>query len=270
MDANIKRVHYYHADASAIGGFFEKPVHQLVPVQAPLSLPPTGGYATSNVCDFRLEGFLSFKTASTQVSGSVHHKDGPWTTLVTSTVEGLNVGEVLTADRVVAQIVTEHPAVGYNSKVKLLGTRYENLRIAGKEITPVLDLNICMQGDGKEFPKESCFNSTEFLGKVEKQYRQLASKELPGTLKERYTWDNASRQAKGYVLCSVVNEVKGDFPGKAHGNILDIPDFGKVFLGELIVDQGSYRLIMIRTEQGCAIQGRMSGPTVVVNGRTYP
>ncbi len=270
MDANIKRVHYYHADASAIGGFFEKPTHQLVPVQAPLSLPPTGGYATHNVCNFRVEGFLSIKSASTQVSGTVHHKDGPWTTLVTATIEGLNIGEVLTADRVVAQIVTEHPAVGYHPKVTLLGTRYENLCVNGKQITPVLDLNICIQGDGKDFPKEPCFSSNEFLGKVKKQYQNLATKELPGTLKERYTWDNASRQSKGYVLCSVVTEVKGDFPGEAHGHILDIPKFGKVFLGELIVDHGSFRLIMIRTEQGCAIQGRMSGPTVNVNGRPYP
>lgn len=270
MDANIKRIHYYHADASAIGGFYEKPTHQLLPVQAPLTLPATGGYATHNICNFRLEGILSIKNASTQVSGSVHHKDGPWTTLATATVEGLNIGEVLTVDRVVAQIMTEHPAAGYHPKVTLLGTRYENLRIAGKEITPVLDLNICIQGDGKDFPKESCLNSNEFLSRAEKQSKQLTSKELPGPLKERYAWDNASRQSKGYVLCSVVTEVKGDFPGKAHGHILDIPEFGKVFLGELIVDHGSFRLIMIRTEQGCAVQGRMSGPGVTVNGRPYP
>ena len=71
MEPTIKRVHYYHADANALGGHYKTPLEQQIPVQAPLSLPPVGGYATARVGAFQLDGVLSFKGAYTQVSGGV-------------------------------------------------------------------------------------------------------------------------------------------------------------------------------------------------------
>jgi len=50
--------------------------------------------------------------------------------------------DVLTADRVVGQIITEHPLVGYVPIISFLGTRFENLRIAGHPVELDLDLNI--------------------------------------------------------------------------------------------------------------------------------
>jgi len=67
MDDKATRTHFYHADASAIGGRIERPFEQVVPVQAPLSLPAVGGYATARSEDFRFQGILSFQAAQTQV-----------------------------------------------------------------------------------------------------------------------------------------------------------------------------------------------------------
>ena len=54
-----------------------------------------------------------------------------WATLTTVVVDDLNVLEVLTADRVVGQIITDYPLEGYVPAVSFLGTRFDNLRIAG-------------------------------------------------------------------------------------------------------------------------------------------
>ncbi len=52
--------------------------------------------------------------AYTQVAGNRSTKSGQgWTTLTTSVIEGLNVLDVVTADRVVGQTITEHPLEGY-------------------------------------------------------------------------------------------------------------------------------------------------------------
>ena len=125
------RVHYFHADACAFGGYFERPIEHTIAPQAPMSLSPAGGYGSARSENFRLEGLVSYKSASTQVSGHLSKKDGGgWVTLVSAVVEGLNVLDVVTADRLCAQISTEHPLVGDSPKVTFLGTSLENLKIA--------------------------------------------------------------------------------------------------------------------------------------------
>ena len=107
--------------ASAV--IFERPIEHNVAPQAPMSLSPSGGYGAARSENFRLDGVMSYKSASTQVAGHLSKKEGHgWVTLVTSSMEGLNVLDVVTADRITAQISTEHPLVGDNPKVNFLGT----------------------------------------------------------------------------------------------------------------------------------------------------
>lgn len=270
--ATEKRIHYYHADTTALGGQIHTPIEQMIPVAAPLSLPPVGGYASARAEGFRLEGILSFESAHTQVAGSVSRKNDAWTTLATSVVEGLNILNVITAERVVSQIATEHPREGYDPKVTFIGTQFQNVKIGGYPVEIVLNLNLCQQAFGSDgFPKTSLFEDQQFLATVEKQYRELtAAKNVPTWLRERYTWDNAQRERRGNVLCSLVSQVTGDFPGTAYGNILEIPEIGKVFLGELLIDHNSFRLIAMRLELGCPTCGNIGVGTSTIEGRTWP
>jgi len=127
------RTHSFHADASAFGGQLEQPFERIIPSQAPLTLSPDGGYNSVRVDSFQVEGLFSFKSAYSQVSGIVSKKRPGWTTLATSVIEGLNVGEIFLADRVVAQIITDHPATAgkYAPRINFIGTRFDNLRIGG-------------------------------------------------------------------------------------------------------------------------------------------
>jgi hypothetical protein len=287
MDNTATRTHFYHADASAIGGRIDRPFEQVVPVQAPLSLPSVGGYATARSEDFRFQGILSFQAAHTQVAGSVNERNGGWTTLVSATIENLNVLNVVTAERVVAQISTEHPREGYTPKVSFVGTQFVNLRIGGCRIEPVFDLGFCAQAGANEYPKQSCIQNPAFLKKVGELHYGMRS-EQEGTadpawsrhrdwLQQRYPLpqsDTSLAQAlveeRGMVLCSLVQRIQGDCPWKSFGHVIVIPDFGKVILGELLLDHNSFHLIMLRLELGCPVQGGISGGDTRTNGSSYP
>jgi hypothetical protein len=279
--AVTNRVHYFHADASALGGYLERPIEQIIPLQAPLSLSPAGGYGSARGENFRLEGALSYKSASTQVSGGLSKKEGQgWVTLVTSVVEGLNVLDVITADRISAQISTEHPLVGDNPKVTFLGTSFENLKVAGYPIDVTLDLDICDQGSGSNYPSRPCVSDDRFLARVAEQYRRMDDEKIqpewvkdrsvPNWLRERYALGSAQAGKKSSVLCSVVKETNGKFPGRPFGNVFEVPEFGRVFLGELLVDCQSYQLTMVRLELGCLAHGQVACAVSKSNGVTYP
>jgi hypothetical protein len=278
--AASNRVHYYHADACAFGGFFETPIEHNIAPQAPMSLSPAGGYGSARAENFRLEGLMSYKSASTQVSGHLSRKDGHgWVTLVTASVEGLNVMDIVTADRLTAQIATEHPLEGDYPKVNFLGTSFEGLKISGCPITVTPDFDICDQGNGSDYPEGPCVDSDEFLRKVKGQYQQMGnaknipdwarSRAIPDWLKARYSWSDEGSD-NGSVLGSIVKTASGEFPGTPYGNVFEVPEFGRIFLGELLVDCNTFRLTMLRLEMGCGGKASLAGPICLANGHTIP
>lgn len=281
MDNKQPRVHLYHADASAIGGRIERPIAQIVPVQAPLSLPAVGGYASARAENFRLQGLLSFEAAETQVSGSFNERGRSWTTQVSCAIENLNILNVVTADRVVAQISTDHPLEGYTPRVSFVGTQFVNLRIGGYKVDPSFKLDFCGQGYEGQYPDQPCIQDSAFLKGVADQYLAMRPKQkgvagqqknpTPDWLQELYPVPRSDKPTeRGMVLCSLVREIQGDCPWKPFGHVLAIPEFGKVFLGELLLDDNSFHLIMIRLELGCPVQGMLSVGDTRTNGSTIP
>jgi hypothetical protein len=279
--AATNRVHYYHAEACGFGGFLERPFEQNIIPQASLSLSPAGGYGSSRSENFRLEGLFSYASAFTQVSGRMSQKEnGGWVTLSTATIEGLNILDVITADRVSAQVSTEHPLIGNDPKVSFLGTTFENLKIGGYSVDVELDLDICDQGNGRNYPEQPCVNDERFLARVAGQYRHMTEarnlpewvkdRSIPDWITERYDASDLEDSESDYLLTSVVKQTIGKFPGRPFGNVFEVPDIGRVFLGELFVDGHTFRLVMLRLELGCRAHGSLSGPICLSNGVTRP
>jgi hypothetical protein len=194
---------------------------------------------------------------------------------------------VVTADRVVAQISTEHPREGYTPRVSFVGTQFENLRIGGCLIEPVLNLGVCDQDDEGEYPKQPCIENPAFLKKVGELHQDMRSEQEGASdpargrcldwLEERYPLPHSdpSREEtrvkeRGVVLCSLVQKIQGYCPEKPFGHVLVIPEFGKVFLGELLLDHNSFHLIMLRLELGSPIKAVITGGDTRTNGSTYP
>ncbi len=143
MPEEPKRYHDYNAEAEALSGDLTLPLMQEVKPPTYVKLNERGGYLSQHVENYRLGGVVSFRSAYTQVGGNPDTKPGHgWNTLTTSVIEGLNVLDIVTADRIVCQISTDHPPIGYVPTVTFLGTRFENLRIAGHQVKLELDLDM--------------------------------------------------------------------------------------------------------------------------------
>ncbi len=234
MSEATERVHLYHAEATVLGGHLRLPLSHEIKPQAYLQLPAEGGYFSQRAENFRVESVLSFRSAYTHVAGYCGVKPGEgWTTLTTTVVEGLNILDVLTADRIVGQTITDHPLHGYVPSISFLGTRFENLRIAGHPVTLELDHEIFGSKPAKDAPYTK---NQAYLSRVAAQYDRIRKhKDASAELKERYNQLSATLGKGDAVECSLVNQASGHYPGHSCGHVITIPHFGVVTLGKLTI-----------------------------------
>lgn len=310
----IRRAHEFHAEAHVLSGELQRPIEQRIEPHVPVSLKDErGGHLTRFTEDVSIEGLITFKTGHTRVSGSKSLKHRGWVTLSTSILEGLNVFEIMTADRLVAQISTDHPYEnGHVPHVTFLGTKFENLQVGGFPLKVNLNLDVCGK---KPNGDESYLTNSTFLKDLEKRTTSIVRAGfLPETLRKQYDGRLAEIDAilKGKiephddipvkVTCSLIEsiDIKGiPIPGlETVGNLLVIPNFGAVALGEVEVgvekskpnngfkrhapepkdlsNNGNSRLSnyfqlkMLNMELGCVGHGSISANTVKSNGNTYP
>jgi len=310
--------HIYHAEAQIFSGHLEHPIKQPIEPFGRVVLENTRRETliTQQVGETNIEGLISFKRGHTRVVGTqVKHKTdilgndhAGWVTLSTAVLEGFNVVDILTADRVVAQVSTEHPMVdGHVPKVTFLGSRFDNLRIGGYPVEVELDLEIC---GSKPDGDRSYLEDTAFLDRVERQIDHAAdTKGLPETLEKQYDAkiayiDDLKRRANGdpkapragysKLQCSLIKSIGPiPIPGvKTFGNLIFVPNFGTIALAELEVgvgpshghgfsseqngsspepsDSNYFTLNMFDLKLGCPVGGGGKGPGVSGNGQTNP
>lgn len=287
--------HDFHGEAHVLRGYLKRPIEQRIEAQSPVSLhDQVGGHLARLSENVSIEGLISFTKGQTRVSGSRSLKTNGWVTLSTSIVEGLNAFDVITADRVVSQVSTEHPYEnGHFPDVTFLGTQFSNLKVSGFPVTLKLNLGICgkrPEGD------RSYLRDSAFLKAVRQQTERIAKSDgLPKELKARYderlayidsliraSGKSGLRNDKPKVTCSLVDSI-GEIPipgVTSHGNILVIPNFGSVALGEVEVGEKKhpapdrpsvyFTLTAINMKMGCVADGTAMAATVMANGRHKP
>jgi hypothetical protein len=222
--------HTYNADAFAFSASLQQPVQKAIEKQAAVKLLPTGGYEYKPAEPRQIEGIVSHRGGYAQVGGHASSTGG-MITFATAVVEHLNILDVLTVDRVVAQITTEHAPNNLVPSVSFLGTRFENLRIAGQriEIDPYHDIL-----GAKPDNDESYLENGGVLSRIAQQYSKIRSMVgLPKWASDQFQWDPMATDRQ-QVKCSLVKSVSGA-PGKSFGHVIDLPFFGKIFLAELTV-----------------------------------
>lgn len=278
-----KRGHRYDAEATILEGHFRLPLEQTIKPQAYVKLPEKGGYLSQRAENYRLEGVLSFRSAYAQVAGNRSTKtDEGYSTLTTTVVEGLNVLDVLTADRVVGQTITEHPleGKGYVPSISFLGTRFENLRIAGHQVRPEFDLGLF---DSKPANDAGYTKDPGFIARVSSQHKRVRQHEdLPAEILDLYNHlpatSGSGAQKRETVECSLVNQADGSYPGVCFGHVIKIPRFGAIVLGRLtlihedfdletdVPRKTTFRLTMIDLKLGCVADGSIPIGTGSSNG----
>jgi hypothetical protein len=280
MPAITERTHTYNAEAIVLSGNLTLPVTQTIEPQAHSKLSPDGGYYNQTSEGYKLQSILTYDYAYSHVAGNKSTKPGAgWNTLTTTVIEGLNVLEIVTADRVVGQTLTQHPLVGYMPSISFLGTRFENLRIAGIPVEMEWDQEIFASTPANDLPYAL---DPGVVSRVGSQYAHiLANKNLSPKLQEHYNHLSSTLGKSETIECSLVNRVAGLFPGTIAGNTITIPGFGTITLGKVTVKhenpneskvykKTTLSLTMIDLKLGCVIAGEMaigSGPS---NGESQP
>jgi hypothetical protein len=277
MRSDARKVHYFHAEADSLGGFIEKPLQKVIPSQASSSLPAVGGHATHRTEAFNFEGIVSCRSAYTRVSGRHVEQDGPPSTIATSVVEGLNLLEVVTAERVVAQISIEHPTDGGLPLVSFTGSHFDGLKIGGRDASPVLNSSLLEGGPATGVARERV--TWPLFQKTSRQQAAKLIESVKGDDRDAYQWvidrygwvaADPEPTAQGCVLCSLVDGVDSAIPGRSFGHVVHVPNFGRILFGEVLAFPASVHLSMIRAELGSATSGGMNVANTRVNGGTFP
>ena len=132
----MEQTFLYHALATGVSGNITLPFQDLIQIQAPSALPFIGGYSASRTEGFRFKHILSFSSASTVTTGI--ESGGFFNTMATATVEGLNILDVITADRVVARLASKYSKETREQSATFAGSHFHNLRIAGYPLAVVI------------------------------------------------------------------------------------------------------------------------------------
>jgi hypothetical protein len=244
--------HLYHAEAVAANGRLTHPVHSAMEMQASIALAPAGGHGSVRVENFSHHGIISFRSAYSEVNGHVNEKKNSHNTLAQTVIEGVNIHNVLTCDRVVSRIVVHQPRDGSEPTIIPFGSTLDNLRIGGFKVEPDLAIDWFTLNDTYE-------KFAALIPKVKHQFKKM---------RIRASEDEDIPKAPGKIACTMVRDWGKLPPGvEQHGHGLWVPEFGMVYIGEIFVSPGLRRLRMIRTVLGCgsggeACIGSGSGGTV--------
>jgi hypothetical protein len=252
---------HYNARAYGLNARFTRPLEHLIEVQAGTSLPITGGHGSSRVDNFQFKGFVSFTSAYSHVSGSQSRENGSFTTLVTSTIEKLNILDVVTIDRVVARISSHHVPGEEEPHISPIGSTFENLRIAGCPVQIDLDTELFCRHDTFAGFKGEFDRNQEFRETVQERFLWgELEKDTPEFIRTRYNWAkrNMFPESRGTVLCSLVKNVRPGCAGvKRYGHVIVVPKFGRIFLAEFLLQRYARELVMLRLELGSPVEGEI-------------
>src|ERR1051325_2708733 len=115
----------YDAHGVAAAGFFTRPRSEFLEAQAPSALPVIGGISSARLANFQFRNLVSFRLGHTSAVGNYNPQSEAFNTLSTAVVEGLNVMDVVTADRVVARLAARYFLDEREPSILTVGSYFE-------------------------------------------------------------------------------------------------------------------------------------------------
>lgn len=269
---------HYQGYALGVGGTFVRPYRTVIPSQGSAALCIYGGYGSDAAGPSYFEPGVSFDSARADVQG-VGGEGGIFVTIATATVYGLNIQGVVKADRIVSQLTSIHSGVqNEEPRIHVRGSRIEGLNIAG------VDLGLSYFDDDELPTQHAAFvdkytTNAEFRGLADTCFNWVQPEgEVHQTLLPLYQWcwtceqQHRPPQANGRILASMVKGIERSCEGSitVQGNVVTVPNFGRIFLGELIIERGLRRLNMIHFSLGSPTEGDGTAGSSQTNGSTFP
>lgn len=243
--ATLHRIPFhFHAEGHAFSGEFRHPAWCPIPAQASASLPTIGGHAVAQVENFHFQDFVSFKSAHTHISGK-HRKDDTYATHATTTIHGLNILGVVTADLIVCRLTSIHRPKEKEGHIIAEDSRFEGLRISGEDVKVILRHDLLVKCKTFDDLTKGIASDTK-SGKIAESYDKVA-------------------------ICSLVEKIETRLKGidvKQH--VIKVENFGKIFLAEIFAEPGTRTLTMLRLELGSPHVAEITAAETRTNGQPLP
>jgi hypothetical protein len=214
-----------------LSGVFTEPFQDNFGSVAATALASIGGTARARVENFEYRDIVSFKSAQTNLVGR-EAENGVHSTLTTTTIEGLNVMNVLLVDRIVLRMASLHfmdPKA--EASIRFVGSHFDNLRVAGQDVDIHYDAQVLAEWN-------------------------TFSRAKRGYL-ERYPDKQKDEDDIDTLPLSIVDAVRVTDGLSTQGNRIDFPDFGSIYLGEVVIQEEQRRITMMRVVLGCPHHGIM-------------
>jgi hypothetical protein len=272
------RRYVFSGNGSGLAFRIRRPVDAILPVQAASSLPVTGGVSESKVEGGRLPkpgsdvDYVTFKSAYSRAEGDYVDRDMAiqateqkvpigslaTTTDVTAQVAGLVVLGRIEIDSAVMSMQGQSADFPEEPSIRCDGVKLEGIRIDGYPLKIEL---------AEEF---FCYNDT--LRKLAKACASGQEPQLFFTAPraQAYGFGNPGGTVKCTLVSKMTWEDKPHPKAKIEGNVLVIPEFGRIYFGESYITWCSRRITMVRFDLGSPDGGEGSAAAGDGNGNPWP
>jgi len=298
MYESKEQILLYHGYALGCGGFMERDGTKIpIDAIAPGVISIVGGRCRTEQpeWEFKLPAkgkypkfFIRVSKAVTEVVSS--EDDTQWTTTAYSTVHGLNLCDVIRADRVTSKLTSVHLKRKKGQKKKEACISFAGSEIRGLSVNGVpCGVTIDQELDRFQTHGELKGVLSGKLGpKARPDFSALACKLWSEQFKPRNLLEAVKKDKKkaplymqdmvdkfvsdGTTRCSIIADLNIPPETKAvkYGYSIEIEGFGRIFFGEMRVSDGMKRLDMIRFDLGCDDCGGGTIPSSAVNGEPVP
>jgi hypothetical protein len=247
--ARIPRIPFhFRAQAHAFSGEIHHPFWYPIKAKASTSLPTIGGLATAKHEGFHCHGLVSFRKAHSTVSGRKVGEE-VYMTHATTTIEHLNIENVLTAERIVCQLTSQYDSAHPEGLIVANGSKFENLQIQKERVDVFLRHGIL----------EKCENF--------KQAQAIAAADKADQKVGRLAGAN-----EHVALFTLVERIETKLPyiPKDGGYIFEVPNFGRVTIAEVFAEPAARTLTMLHLELGSPQIANLTVAEGGTNGKPPP
>jgi hypothetical protein len=223
----------YFGSALAVGASVEQPMKDSLTEQTSVFLSPAGGHAVQTRERTNFREIIRTGHLSATVIGCAD-EDDHFSTVATATIEKLDIMGFIKADAIVSRV-----AALYRKDTKEDGYLHPSI--------------FYLHG--------SAFHGLKINGKHYDPQIADCGIDIP---QDRYGREiYAVGEDSGFRLTA-------DGVGTKRVEVMEFPEFGRVFLGEFDIFKGRASLTMLRVEFGCTVRGKFTGPVACTNGHKGP
>ncbi|HEX9224401.1 MAG TPA: hypothetical protein VF860_13825, partial [Candidatus Acidoferrales bacterium] len=182
----------------------------------------------------------------THISGK-RRRDETFVTHASTVVKGLNILGMVMADRIVSRLTSIHSPKEPEGHIIAEDSRFEGLKINGEDVKVILRHDLLV--------KCKTFDDLR---------KGIASDTKSGRIV-------AIDQDRKVAICSLVEKIDTRLKGvdvKRH--LIEVKDFGKIFLAEVYAYPGTKTLTMLRLELGSPHVADITAAETITNGAPSP